>query len=110
MVFVEEGRVTVRLEGPQDSSHRLRTYGPGTVVGEVAMYLDAPRSAAVIADTPVRLLRLTRDGIDRLTRDDPAAAAAFHRFLVRLLCERLTSTNQQQIGRASCRERVWQKV
>lgn len=89
MYFVHSGRVTVRL----DDSQRLRSYGPGTVVGEIAMFLGRPRSATVTADQPTVLARLTRAELDRMSAEDPALAAALLRFLVTQMCERLANTN-----------------
>lgn len=89
MYFVRSGRVTVRLDGSQ----RLRTYGPGTVVGEIAMFLGRPRSATVTADAPTVLARLTRAELDRMAAEDPALAETLLRHLVTQMCERLANTN-----------------
>lgn len=47
----------------------IRTLGPGAFFGEVALLLDVPRTASVIARTPMRLFRLDRQGFDRVVRD-----------------------------------------
>jgi cAMP-dependent protein kinase regulator len=52
----------------QDGEH-LRTLGPGSYFGEVALLLDMPRTATVVARTPVRAYRLDREGFDRLIGD-----------------------------------------
>jgi CRP-like cAMP-binding protein/Zn-dependent protease len=58
------GRVDV-LEDEQ----LVRTMGPGTSFGEIALLLDVPRTATVQARTAVRAYRLTRAGFDALIAD-----------------------------------------
>ena len=48
---------------------RVRTMGPGSHFGEIALLLDTPRTASVRALTPVRTFRLDRAGFDKLVRD-----------------------------------------
>ena len=66
--------------------------GPGTVVGEVALYLGAEQPASVVSEEPSRLYRLTRQALERMDRDDPDLAAALHRAFARLLADRLSDT------------------
>jgi sulfate permease, SulP family len=73
---------------------RLRTVGPGAVVGELALYTGSGRTADVVAEVPSEVLRLSRADIDRLDADDPELAAALHRWLATTVSERLTSTQR----------------
>jgi CRP-like cAMP-binding protein/Zn-dependent protease len=57
---VGSGQVDVVRDGEP-----IGTLGPGAHFGEVALLLDAPRTATVIARTPARLFRLDREGFDR---------------------------------------------
>jgi SulP family sulfate permease len=71
---------------------RLRTMGPGAVVGELALYLGTPRTASVVTDTPSVVYRLSRQTMDELAETEPALAAALHRLFAMLLAERLADT------------------
>jgi CRP-like cAMP-binding protein/Zn-dependent protease len=44
----------------------IRTMGAGSHFGELALLHDVPRTASVVAKTPVRAFRLERTGFDRL--------------------------------------------
>jgi CRP-like cAMP-binding protein len=58
---IKSGQVEVFEDGQQ-----VRTMGPGTHFGEIALLLDVPRTATVQARTPVRAYRLDRNGFDKL--------------------------------------------
>jgi CRP-like cAMP-binding protein/Zn-dependent protease len=79
---IRSGQVDVSQEGAF-----VRTMGPGDHFGEIALLQDVPRTATVIARTPVRAFRLDREGFDRLV------AGAFRRGTVKA---------------ASGAERTWQ--
>lgn len=92
-VFVlESGRLSVETATSVGTRMRLATIRPGVVVGEVAMYAGVPRTADVVAETPVVILRLTKASIDRLEASEPELAAALHRWLASTLATRLGDT------------------
>jgi SulP family sulfate permease len=92
--LLESGRLTAVLTLPQGDQVRLRTMAPGTVVGEITMYLGTVRSASVVTEQPSRLYRLTTDALAAMERDEPELAAALHRALARLLAQRLTDAQR----------------
>jgi SulP family sulfate permease len=93
-VFVlESGRLRVEMR-TLDGRMRLRTLLPGVMVGEVAMYTGVARTADVVAETPVVVLRLRRSAIERMEAERPELAAAVHRWLAATLAERLTDTQR----------------
>jgi sulfate permease, SulP family len=89
VVVLASGRLRVEAVTSAGTSMRLRTIRPGVVVGEVAMYTGAARTADVVADTPVDVLRLSAEAIRRIESEDPELAAAVHRWLARTIAERL---------------------
>jgi putative peptide zinc metalloprotease protein len=58
---IGSGRVQVLRDGRE-----VDVLGPGSYVGEIALLFDVPRTATVVAYTPVRAFRLDRQGFDRL--------------------------------------------
>ncbi|WP_408426975.1 SulP family inorganic anion transporter [Paraburkholderia azotifigens] len=94
LYIVESGRVAVSLPLPDGRLVRLRSFGPGTVVGEMAVYTQTTRSADVIAEAPTRAHRLSVPALLALEREDPVAAQQFHRFLIKTIASRLTVANE----------------
>jgi sulfate permease, SulP family len=92
LFLLEEGLLTAQMGDGDGSEVRLRTMGPGTVVGEVGMYTGGLRTASIVAEEQSRLLRLSRERLEAMERDDPALAAALHRMFARSLAARLTDT------------------
>ncbi len=94
LFFIELGSVSVYLELEDGKRVRLQTLGPGTVVGELGVYLGRRRLASVIADSPTTAYRLTRAALSEMREKEPELTATFHEFMVRLLSERLTTTTR----------------
>jgi SulP family sulfate permease len=92
--FVERGRVAVLLPLAGGRSLRLRSYGPGTIVGEMAVYTQQARSADVLAEEPARVRRLTLESLRALEHDDPVTAQQFHRFVVKVMASRLAVADE----------------
>jgi SulP family sulfate permease len=94
LYYLESGRATVNLENESGQRVRLRTLGPGTVIGELGLYLRQPSTASVVTETESVFYRLTAEAMERMEQRDPDIAAAFHRFIVHRLGERLIYTNR----------------
>ncbi len=93
MYYIESGRVSVVLENDEGSPVRLRTLSSGTTVGELGLYLNAPRTASVVADEPTFAYRLTREALKEMNERDTGLASAFHEMITRQLAERLAMTS-----------------
>lgn len=90
--LVESGVVTAFMELPDGRKKRMRTMGPGTVVGEMGYYLGKPRSGTTVVERDAVLYRLTDESFSKMEQDEPRLASAIHRFLVRLLATRLADS------------------
>ena len=89
---VGSGRLSVEMTTADGTRMRLRTVNAGVVVGEVAIYTGVPRTADVVAETRSVVYRLSGAAIERMGSEDPELAVALHRWLARILSERLRDT------------------
>lgn len=95
LYFIEKGQISIllMLEGKQ--MKRLRTFGPGTIIGEMAVFAHGTRSADALADEPTRVRCLTSEAIEKMMREAPKAALQFHAYVIRLMATRLAQSNDE---------------
>src|SRR3972149_8599869 len=89
MSFLDAGELTIEYRTGENQTLRLETSGPGTIVGELGLYLGTPASASVTAAQPSTAYSLSFDNLRRLEMEDPLAAALLHRFLLKRVGQRL---------------------
>ncbi len=94
LYFLESGQLTAQLEGEDGEMVRLRTMGAGTAVGELGLYLGRPASASVVTERPSTIYHLSIDAFKQIEKTDPEVATALHKFMVRLVGERLANNNK----------------
>jgi sulfate permease, SulP family len=94
MYFVGSGRAAVTIRAQDGAAMTVATVGPGAILGELAFYLDQPRTATVTAETPMQVWRFAGDDLARLRRDAPELALRFHQGIAAMLARRLTSTDR----------------
>ncbi len=92
MFVVLEGALRVTPTSAPDAQI-LSVLGPGEAVGEMALLLGEPRSAACRAAMPSRVGALVKDDFDQLLSQQPGMALA----LGRLMAQRLRRANQMAI-------------
>lgn len=81
---------SVKIVATEDGHEQvLAIASTGEVVGEMALFDDAPRSASVVALEPVRARRMTREGLAELVQSEPAASVPF----LSAILERLRTSN-----------------
>ncbi len=93
LFFVERGQVTALREGEDGLVIRLRKMGPGTVVGEMGLYLDSEASASIVTNEPSTVYHLSKANLSRIEETEPATAAALHRYIAEILSERVSTAN-----------------
>lgn len=80
--LIKEGRpgseFFILIEGTASVSQggsKLRDLVAGDWAGEIALISDVPRTATVLATSPIRALVMTRGGFSQLMTDSPSIAA-----------------------------------
>jgi len=84
MYVVMEGETEI-VDGPTI----LEVAGPGSIVGELALIDDEPRSATVVAKTDCRLVPVDRKRFQYMTQETPFFALA----VMKVLADRLRAKN-----------------
>ncbi|MCG8546763.1 MAG: cyclic nucleotide-binding domain-containing protein, partial [Alphaproteobacteria bacterium] len=99
--FILDGEATASVGGGP-ARHVVGQLEPGDVVGEIALLLDAPRSATVTATTELTVLSLSRELFVDLMRKDQELGIS----VMRTLAERLATALQRIDGGAGHRADV----
>jgi CRP-like cAMP-binding protein len=83
--IVSEGDFAYELFAILDGTARIEqngevvaTLGPGELCGEIGILLTGRRTAAIVADSPMRLLALFDQSFRRLSREHPDFAELVH--------------------------------
>jgi len=92
MFIIVEGKVRVMLKrGKREIV--LATLEKGNFFGEMSLFGKNPRSATVQALTDLKLLKITREDINRLRETNPKLLSEFAMGLCTELCQRISETN-----------------
>jgi predicted RND superfamily exporter protein len=106
------GRARVFDRQPDGRETVLTVLEPGAVFGEIGLVTGEVRTASVVAETPVEVLRLDLEALDRIRRRFPYTSAKLFRNLARVLSERLRRVTaalveeRQAAGRGAVDEMV----
>jgi CRP-like cAMP-binding protein len=65
----------------------IATAGPGEFFGEISLLDGGPRTATVVADTPVVAIRLFKSSFDRVVKEEPQVAGKILTVVARRLRE-----------------------
>jgi SulP family sulfate permease len=92
LFFIETGGAEVELELNTGQQVQLRKM-TGTIVGKMSQYTGHPATASVIVNLPGLIYFLSNEKLEEMEGKDPELASALHKFIARLLSERLTDSN-----------------
>ena len=88
--IIIEGDADVVLEnGDGGESLTVASVGKNDIVGEIAILIDVPRTASIVATTDLVALKLTKELFFRMVRDFPDMSVE----IMRALAHRLESAN-----------------
>jgi NTE family protein len=87
LYFVASGRFSVLTDHAPEP---LAEIGQGQPIGEIGFFSGIPRTATVRALRDSHVLKITRDGLDHVTRSFPS----FRDAVIRSLANRLAGTNR----------------
>jgi len=85
LFLMQEGMVEISSKDLAGDSRFIARSGPGEILGEMALLTNEPRSATVVALTPVRALELLATQFHQLARQHPVIGVV----LTRLVATRL---------------------
>jgi SulP family sulfate permease len=90
MLIVLRGAVTIRQQiGAGEKSKRVFTYGPGSLIGELALLDRKPRSASAWADMETLLLCLDPEEFTSLKEQSPQLALKLAENMARVVSGKL---------------------
>ncbi len=90
LFIIKKGSVQVFINAPDDDEKIvLSKLDAGDYFGEMALITGEPRSASIETITPVSLLRLEKDGFDKILKENPTISLS----LSHMLSQRLKDAN-----------------
>jgi CRP/FNR family transcriptional regulator, cyclic AMP receptor protein len=91
------GRIEIRVAVPQQPDRVLATLLSGSILGEISLLLDEPRTATAVAGTESRLWGLSRQALEDGVQRGEAWACEFQGSTARVLAQRLTRMDQHLV-------------
>ena len=91
--FIDSGEVTTRLQISKGKFIRLKSQRGGTMVGEMGLFFQQPRTATVAVSESGVFYRLSIESYNKMMQDDPQLAFHLYRWVTRVLSVRLTENH-----------------
>lgn len=97
LIVLLEGRVEISKADGDGDTYALAELGPGAVLGEVGLLLEAPRTASAKALEPLRIFTIERAAFQDMLAAGDVAAMKIGVALARALAARLARQNERLI-------------
>lgn len=95
--LLRSGVVKAAVIARDGQERLLAILGPGSLIGELSLIDDEPRSATISALKPCTLLHLTKSVFFRIADQNPQV----YRYSLRLLAQRLRGTNDSVVAQGT---------
>lgn len=95
--FVREGVVKASVIAKDGQERLLAVLGPGSLIGEMSLIDDEPRSATISALKPCRLIHMNKAAFFRLADANPQV----YREALKILAARLRGTNDSVVAQGT---------
>ena len=96
--LVAAGRLLVDVPAADGLPMRVRRISTHAVIGEMGFFRRITRSATVSSEGESTLWTLTRQSFERMCRERPDLAGAFHEFLLRTLADRIVLSDKMLLA------------
>ena len=93
LYLLRAGTVGIYQSGKDKQGLRLVSFAAGTMFGEMALLDRRPRAATGICNGPCSLYVLSREALDAIEREAPAAAVKIYEAIAHDVSQRLRATN-----------------
>ncbi len=94
--ILESGALSAYIETEGSGSHRVKKFGPGSLIGELSMFMPSrKRTATVVADVDSVLYFLATEFISNDDLQDSRLSGAIHELVARALGTRINYMNQR---------------
>lgn len=95
--FLRDGVVKAAVIAKDGQERLLAVLGPGSLIGELSLFDDQPRSATIAALKPCRLLHVSKGSFFRLADANPLV----YREALKILTTRLRRTNESVVAQGT---------
>lgn len=93
--IVDSGTVSVVIDAAYGGEHVVCVYTSGAILGEMAVYMEGPRTASVRVETPSVLYRLDAEALQHFQLRHPESAGRFHAAIVKMIAARLDRSTRE---------------